>query len=77
MNNTNDIDILDILDSFTYLKNKTQYLQTIPLLLCKLESPQDYITDDIVQGGLMINDDINNEFTKLIQLLSDKYRKHI
>ena len=51
----NNIDIIDLIDKLTELQYKTQFLQTIPLLLHKLENSNDYIIDKVVDGGLLIN----------------------
>lgn len=66
----NNIDIIDLIDKLTELQYKTQFLQTIPLLLHKLENSNDYIIDKVVDGGLMINNDIDKEFQNIIDNLN-------
>ena len=46
----NNIDIIDLIDKLTELQYKTQFLQTIPLLLHKLENSNDYIIDKEFQN---------------------------
>ena len=66
----NNIDIIDLIDKLTELQYKTQFLQTIPLLLYKLENSNDYIINKVVDGGLLINHDIDKEFQNIIDNLN-------